>query len=398
MPPQAQQTDLLYNDFSKGLYRLTGNEASDDYVMNVLASNTNADNAQMVAVSGSDIMSGVGTGTTQTATGSYQSGKKTFDNTVKGYILGFDPKDGNAKFYIGNSTSYLNWDGASMTVAGSITATTGTIGGFTIGATTLTGGSGLILSSVGGGTITGGTIQSGASGSRVAISASIGLGSLAAVNLYNSDGTSIATLNATDTTILFSSTSPNTASRMFQFVQFIQNGSNTNPMVYLEAANVSTGTVCLSVLQKGVSDAISISLASGSSGNGITISTPASGTGTGILGKFSANNSASNAHCVEIYAMNDNGANALFVQQGDINHATGTTPVAQLRQSTSVSAGGHNYYRILSFNGNGTTRTLWIAEGFSPNTDALSATTGDVCINGDGGKVYHCTGAGTWSI
>lgn len=39
-----------------------------------------------------------------------------------GYILGIDPSDGLAKFYIGNSSSYFNWTGTEVVIAGSITA------------------------------------------------------------------------------------------------------------------------------------------------------------------------------------------------------------------------------------------------------------------------------------
>lgn len=47
-----------------------------------------------------------------------QSGKTGFNNTDPGYILGLD--DGVAKFYIGNTTNYLNWDGTTLTVTGSL--------------------------------------------------------------------------------------------------------------------------------------------------------------------------------------------------------------------------------------------------------------------------------------
>jgi len=38
---------------------------------------------------------------------------------------------GDAKFNIGDATNYLKWDGSSLDIAGAITATSGTIGGFT---------------------------------------------------------------------------------------------------------------------------------------------------------------------------------------------------------------------------------------------------------------------------
>ena len=66
------------------------------------------------------------------------AGKTDFTNTENGFIIGLDDSDSDkVKFYVGSSTNYLNWDGAALTINGSITATTGTIGGWTIGATSL---------------------------------------------------------------------------------------------------------------------------------------------------------------------------------------------------------------------------------------------------------------------
>jgi len=41
-------------------------------------------------------------------------GKTTFDNTEEGYIIG--PEDETAKFYIGNTTDYFNWDGTNISL------------------------------------------------------------------------------------------------------------------------------------------------------------------------------------------------------------------------------------------------------------------------------------------
>lgn len=120
---QTQQpivVDALYQEFGKDLYRLSGNADVNPSVVNMLNSNPSADNSTSVVYSASDVGSGVSTGITQTATGSMQSGKKLFDNTATGYIIGVDPMDGFAKFYIGNTLSYLNWDGTTLTVTGGI--------------------------------------------------------------------------------------------------------------------------------------------------------------------------------------------------------------------------------------------------------------------------------------
>lgn len=68
------------------------------------------------------------------AAGVIFNGKTDFTNTDAGYRLGTDISDELVKFYIGNSTNYLNWDGTTLTIAGAISVTVGgTIGGFDIG-------------------------------------------------------------------------------------------------------------------------------------------------------------------------------------------------------------------------------------------------------------------------
>lgn len=58
--------------------------------------------------------------------GAISVGKQGFDNNETGYILGVD--NGVAKFYIGNSTNYLNWTGTQVVVSGDILATSGKFG------------------------------------------------------------------------------------------------------------------------------------------------------------------------------------------------------------------------------------------------------------------------------
>jgi hypothetical protein len=70
---------------------------------------------------------------------------------TSGYII---KGDGNVEFNNG-------------TFRGTITATAGAIGGFSIGSTTITGGSSLVLDSTGTGIITGGTLRTAASGTRI---------------------------------------------------------------------------------------------------------------------------------------------------------------------------------------------------------------------------------------
>jgi hypothetical protein len=81
----------------------------------------------------------VSTGSTVIATGgNIKSGQAAYDSGA-GFWLGSDA--GVPKFSIGDSSGdKMTWDGSALSVTGNLTATTGTIGGFTIGATTITGG------------------------------------------------------------------------------------------------------------------------------------------------------------------------------------------------------------------------------------------------------------------
>jgi hypothetical protein len=50
-----------------------------------------------------------------------QAGKTDFTNTESGFILGIDDSDSDkAKFYLGDTNNYINWDGSSLTVLGNI--------------------------------------------------------------------------------------------------------------------------------------------------------------------------------------------------------------------------------------------------------------------------------------
>lgn len=106
--------------------------------------------------------------------------KKYSDTTTAGVWIGVDT-DGVGKINIGDSTDFLLWNGSSLVMSGDITASSGTIGGWTIGATTLTGG-GVTLDSSG--IITGGTIRTSSSGQRVQM-----LSSSNTLQIYDSGGT-----------------------------------------------------------------------------------------------------------------------------------------------------------------------------------------------------------------
>ena len=159
--------------------------------------------------------------------------------------------DSSGNMWWGTSTTYA---GATIKIssAGSVDFTTGNFSG------TLA--SGISITSP---VITGGTIQTAASGARTLIDSN-------GLQVFN-DTVLIGQIQTTQTGALFSSTSPNTASRMFQHINFVQAGSNSNPMVYLEAKDISTGTNILELQQRGDKEAIKITNYSTSEGNAINI-------------------------------------------------------------------------------------------------------------------------------
>ena len=110
--------DNIYNIFNRDLYRID--------------SPSNESSGAKKIVNPDSIDSGGSVDQQNVYVGSLVAGKQNFSNNESGYILGIDK--GIPKFYIGNSTNYLNWTGTSLDISGNINATTGTIGGFSIGA------------------------------------------------------------------------------------------------------------------------------------------------------------------------------------------------------------------------------------------------------------------------
>lgn len=128
----------LYDNFDRNLYKKDFSGYSTGLPTN--------DDGSTVDIS--DISSGGSVNQQNQYVGAFVAGKQGFTNNESGYILGVDK--GIPKFYIGNSSNYLNWDGTTLSVSGSITLTSGTIAGLTISATALTavsGGNTTILSS-----------------------------------------------------------------------------------------------------------------------------------------------------------------------------------------------------------------------------------------------------------
>lgn len=106
------EEETIYNEFDRTLYR-TGSPVykslGGDYL------------TQTSDVSPDNISSGVSTAIVeQGSSAATAAGKTLYNNTQTGYILGIDK--GIAKFYIGNTTNYLNWTGTQLIISGNITA------------------------------------------------------------------------------------------------------------------------------------------------------------------------------------------------------------------------------------------------------------------------------------
>jgi hypothetical protein len=60
-----------------------------------------------------------------------------------------------------------------------------------------------------------------------------------------------------------------------------------------------------------------------------------------------------------------------------------------------VSPTSTNYYKTIKSVTPSGSNYVWTGNGTTPN-GLLTGTSGDICINGDGGKIYYCTGTTNW--
>lgn len=71
--------------------------------------------------------------------------------------------------------------------------------------------------------------------------------------------------------------------------------------------------------------------------------------------------------------------------------ATSTNPIIRMTQEAIIST---NFRKI--FNETNTGCTIWISDGTTPNGN-LSGQAGDICLNGNAGNIYRCTGTTNWT-
>ena len=136
---RISQLEQLVDDIAAGLYRIPiGPGAISNKALkpkSVTAGTISvADLESVNAKTGSLTVNGA---LSLNTSGSIAIGKTSYaDDSTGGMWVGYS--GGTYKLNLGNSTYSVKWDGSALNITGNITATTGTIGGWTIGATDLT--------------------------------------------------------------------------------------------------------------------------------------------------------------------------------------------------------------------------------------------------------------------
>ena len=118
MDKNAPKIDTLYLSYTKGLQKITGDMQGDN-IMNMIGTNHSADNSAQVQVGADSIGSGSTVSQSNNQTGGQMAGKESYADVAAGYFLGVDV-DGTAKFNIGDSSSYVKWNGTTLTVVGGV--------------------------------------------------------------------------------------------------------------------------------------------------------------------------------------------------------------------------------------------------------------------------------------
>lgn len=217
---------------------------------------------------------------TMTAAGSFSAGQTDFDTGVGWWL---DMTGATPRFSLGNSGgSKVTWNGTTLSITGTITATDGSIGGWIIGATDLTesGGGGTVglassgsvriwvgsatpssapfrVSSTGVATMIGAVIGSAASGARVELNPTNG------VSVYDSGGTVRGRLLTTGAGYL-GSTDGTSATAALSWT--------TAGVATINASAITTGTLnasTITVSNLNATNLITGSLGSGGAGIGL---------------------------------------------------------------------------------------------------------------------------------
>lgn len=244
---------------------------------------------------------------------------------------------------LGNATNYLQWTGSALNIVGAITATSGTIGGFTIAATTLSGGSSLVLSSSGVGTITGGLIRTASSGARVEMG-----GANNRIDLINASDATVATFYGSPSSgaAIIDLAIPNAASGI-RGIEISNGASSNEALVHL----TNSGTGVTMDITKSVNNSATVISLVNSSGTGTSISiTGSKGHGVYIDATNLDNATVSNAAAVHILMGTGAIGNGILVDDNsdsigaavkiDRDSTTGTATITGLSIDVDSAGGG----------------------------------------------------------
>ena len=119
MENQPPKTDTLYQSYNRGFFKITGSETLDT-VMDIMQADPSANNSTAVQVGVETIGSGTATGVTSQSVGNLMGGKQTFADVAPGYFIGIVNNQG--VFSFGGTGNSITFDGATLTITGSVSA------------------------------------------------------------------------------------------------------------------------------------------------------------------------------------------------------------------------------------------------------------------------------------
>ena len=175
-----------------------------------------------------------------------------------------------------------------------------------------------------------------------------------------------------------------------------------------------TGTAATALEINQATNARGIDIQKTGTGEGTALNIQNSGTGSSLYITQTIS-SAGSAAAVIVSA--NNSSSALYVsQQGDVTNVPaiygekssggGTGPVAQfvnyktinsfpVLALTNSSPTSTNFNKMITMGGVGSA-SIWISNGTTPQGN-LSGVAGDICLGGDSGNIYRCTGTTNWT-
>lgn len=346
--------------------------------------------------------------------------KKRFTDSIVGLLMGIDI-DKTYKWIIGGTiggvTSSMDWNVTktnTLTINGNLDVT--------------------------GGTITGGTFQTRATGRRMVITSADNN-----LHIYDSGNREVGTLGISGTNATLLNINSPSASP-FSPIVILQNGEFSQASIFIQNEDFGTGSVGMQILQKGDKSALFLRNDTTSTGNvldiehsrttgGVTevVKIQNFSTGSYTLNIIDNNSTSSTVYlnkktlsgagiyidCTNLnttgyglysnmqgqgYAIFAYSSNANTTQSTVFLGSSGKNVVLDIVSNSTLSDlsavqiyQSSNYYgvafkKIFSLN----TTVIWRSNGTNPD-GVLSGTVGDICVNGDNNKPAYCTGGTNWT-